>query len=372
MAIVDQVAGNPGQASPEASVPKVLAEEGQGRGGEGTGVTTWPKVSIAMATYNGERFIEEQLASLAAQTRLPDELVVSDDGSQDGTLERVRIFAAQAPFPVRILCNHPGRGVLDNFDRVIAACHGDIVFPCDQDDVWLPQKLSEMAGALARHPSAGMVISNSELVDERLRPTGRNLYTRRLHGTEHLYARGREAVRLVLGSGLVFGHTMAFRTLPLLMRPASLVTSQSAYDVIRVLLAASFFDLVVIPHALTRYRRHESQVTPSRDVSPGPLERIRQLVAGYEWQAATNARFARNLLQISTQLETLGVEHDVIRFLRGKIRMATIQEAMPPSRLRRVLPVAGNLVSGRYHLYANGISTALRHLLMVVPRSSAQ
>jgi glycosyltransferase involved in cell wall biosynthesis len=372
MGIGDPVLGNPGETSANASASKVLVKEGQGHGGKGIGMTTRPKISIAMATYNGERFIEEQLASLAAQTRLPDELVVSDDGSQDGTLERVRIFAAQAPFPVRILRDHPGRGVLDNFDRVIAACQGDIVFPCDQDDVWLPRKLSEMAGALARHPSAAMVISNSELVDERLRPIGRNLYTRRLRRTEHLYTRGREAVRLVLGSGLVFGHTMAFRTLPLLMRPASLVTTQSAYDVIRVLLAASFFDLVVIPHVLTRYRRHESQVTPSQDVSPGPVQRIRQLLAGYEWQAATNARFARNLLQISTELETLGAEQEVIRFLRGKIRMAMIHEAMPPSRLRRVLPVAGNLMSGRYHFYANGLSTALRHLLMVVPRSSAR
>ncbi|HUC19535.1 MAG TPA: glycosyltransferase [Acetobacteraceae bacterium] len=370
MAIADQVTGDSGKAGVEARVAQMVPEERHGRGG--IDVTARPKVSVAMTTYNGERFIEEQLASLAQQSRLPDELVVSDDGSQDGTLERVRAFAAQAPFPVRILCGSRSRGVLDNFDRVIASCQGDIVFPCDQDDVWLPQKLAEMTEALARHPSAGMVISNSELVDEHLCPTGRNLYTRRLRGTEHLYARGREAVRLVLASGLVFGHTMAFRSLPLLMRPAALVTTQSAYDVIRVLLAASFFDLVVIPHALTRYRRHESQVTPAQDVSPGPVERIRQLVAGYQWQAATNARFAGNLLQISAELETLGAEEDVIRFLQGKIRMATVQEALPPSRLRRVLPVASNLMSGRYHLYANGISTALRHLLMVVPRSSAQ
>jgi glycosyltransferase involved in cell wall biosynthesis len=329
------------------------------------------KISVAMATYNGERFIAEQLSSLAAQTQLPDELVVSDDCSQDRTLERVREFAARAPFPVRILRNDRSRGVLGNFDHVIAASTGDIIFPCDQDDLWLPQKLAEMTSAMARYPSAGMVISNSELVDGQLRPTGRNLYTRKLHRSEHIYSRGTEAVRLVLASGLVFGHTMAFRSLPLLMRPAALVTTQSAYDVIRVILAASFFDLVVIPHVLTKYRRHESQVTPSHDVSPSQVERVRHLLADYERQVATNQRFARNILQISGQLEALGADPAVIRFLQGKVRMVTVQSAMPPSRLRRVLPVAGNLMSGRYHLYANGLSTALRHLLMVVPRASA-
>ena len=63
------------------------------------------KISIAMATYNGERFIREQLNSLAAQTRLPDELVVVDDGSVDRTLEILEQFKRKAAFAVRIFRN---------------------------------------------------------------------------------------------------------------------------------------------------------------------------------------------------------------------------------------------------------------------------
>jgi len=328
------------------------------------------RVSVAMATYNGERFVTEQLESLVAQTQRPDELVVSDDCSQDGTLARVRAFAMRAPFPVRVLCADRSRGVLGNFDRVIAACRGDVVFPCDQDDLWLPEKIAEMAGAMERHPTAGIVFSNSELVDEQLCPTGRKLYTRKLRRSEHLYPHGPEAVRIVLASGMVFGHTMAFRSLPLLVRPAALLTTRSAYDVVRAIIAASFFDIIVIPRSLTKYRRYTGQVTPSYDVSPSQTERVRRLLSDHRQQSATASRFARNLLEISTQLEALGAGPDVVSFLRGKVRMVLQEAALPASRLRRFLPVAANLVSGRYHLYANGSSTALRHLLMVVRRSS--
>src|SRR3954454_9678676 len=96
------------------------------------------KVSVALASYNGARFIDEQLASLAAQTRPPDELVVCDDGSTDDTLDHVERFAATAPFEVRIVRNAENLGFSGNFQRVLALVRGDIVFICDQDDIWYP------------------------------------------------------------------------------------------------------------------------------------------------------------------------------------------------------------------------------------------
>src|ERR1700751_1590888 len=94
------------------------------------------RVSIALAVYNGERFIAEQLESLANQTRLPDELIVSDDASTDQTVELIREFAARASFPVRLLLNDENVGCTRNFDRALRECNGDIIFLCDHDDVW--------------------------------------------------------------------------------------------------------------------------------------------------------------------------------------------------------------------------------------------
>jgi glycosyltransferase involved in cell wall biosynthesis len=100
-----------------------------------------PNVSIAMATYNGERYIREQLDSVAAQTLLPCELVVTDDGSVDQTIEIVKKFAQTAPFEVRIFQNRSRLGFADNFFKAADLCQGDIIAFCDQDDKWHPEKL---------------------------------------------------------------------------------------------------------------------------------------------------------------------------------------------------------------------------------------
>ncbi|MGI4745778.1 MAG: glycosyltransferase family 2 protein [Janthinobacterium lividum] len=98
-------------------------------------------ISVAMATYNGQRYLQEQLDSIAAQTVLPAELVVSDDGSTDNTLALIKAFAATAPFPVRIVEKAARLGFADNFLHATTACKHDFVAFCDQDDVWLPTKL---------------------------------------------------------------------------------------------------------------------------------------------------------------------------------------------------------------------------------------
>jgi glycosyltransferase involved in cell wall biosynthesis len=100
------------------------------------------RISIAMATYNGERYIQEQLDSLARQTLFPAELVVTDDGSTDRTLSILEAFSAGAPFPVRIFRNSTRLGYEDNFLKAASLCTGDLLAFCDQDDIWLEQKLS--------------------------------------------------------------------------------------------------------------------------------------------------------------------------------------------------------------------------------------
>jgi glycosyltransferase involved in cell wall biosynthesis len=98
-------------------------------------------ISVAMATYNGEKFILEQLNSLAAQTVLPNELVVTDDGSTDSTHEIVEAFAKTAPFKVKIHRNAERLGFANNFLQCASLCAGELVAFCDQDDIWLDRKL---------------------------------------------------------------------------------------------------------------------------------------------------------------------------------------------------------------------------------------
>jgi glycosyltransferase involved in cell wall biosynthesis len=102
------------------------------------------RISVALATYNGERYLAEQLASLARQSCRPFELVVVDDGSADGTVDIVRNFSETAPFPVRVFCNERRLGYAKNFLRAAELCSGDIISFCDQDDVWSHDKLERV------------------------------------------------------------------------------------------------------------------------------------------------------------------------------------------------------------------------------------
>jgi glycosyltransferase involved in cell wall biosynthesis len=105
-------------------------------------------IAVALATYNGERFLQEQLDSLAKQTRLPDQLVIRDDGSTDATLDIVDAFRRSAPFPVEVLSAGEKLGPMMNFLTAAQACRAEYVAFCDQDDIWLPTKLERCEAAL--------------------------------------------------------------------------------------------------------------------------------------------------------------------------------------------------------------------------------
>jgi glycosyltransferase involved in cell wall biosynthesis len=129
-------------------------------------------LSIAVATYNGVAHLPAQLESIGAQDRQPDELVVCDDRSTDGTPQAVADFAPRAPFPVRLSVNEARLGFAENFLRAATRCIGDLIAFCDQDDVWRPDKLAACAEAF-EDPCVGLVVHSAEVVDRRLRPAGR-------------------------------------------------------------------------------------------------------------------------------------------------------------------------------------------------------
>src|SRR5690606_25937609 len=92
------------------------------------------RVSVLLCTYNAGQYLLPQLQSLANQTRLPDELVVRDDGSDDATLDTLNQFADEVRFPVRIVRNEQRLGPYQNFAAAAGMADGDLLFFCDQDD----------------------------------------------------------------------------------------------------------------------------------------------------------------------------------------------------------------------------------------------
>src|SRR5260370_29854925 len=105
-----------------------------------------PKISVALCTHNGATYLGEQLATLAGQSRLPDELIICDDRSKDETLAIVLSFARQVPFFVRIVVNEKMLGTTKNCEQQIALCSVDLIRVSDQDAVWRSDNLKCLIG----------------------------------------------------------------------------------------------------------------------------------------------------------------------------------------------------------------------------------
>jgi glycosyltransferase involved in cell wall biosynthesis len=216
------------------------------------------RVSVAMCTYEGERYLQEQLQSIVGQTRPPDELIVCDDGSTDGTLAILDRFRSQTSLPVRVHVNEERIGPTKNFERAITLCEGDIIFLSDQDDVWRPEKLEVLAAAFARSPGIGAVFSNADVVDERLEPRGYSVW----NAVGFTPALQRKFVRdgaldVLLKRNVVGGMTMGFRS-----RFRDLIVPLPAdwfHDVWIPLLIAAVSTLTMFPRRLVKYRQHLRQ-----------------------------------------------------------------------------------------------------------------
>lgn len=205
-------------------------------------------VSVAMATYNGAKYVKQQLLSISNQSCPPNEIIVSDDGSSDGTLEIVREFAKLVPFPVKILSNAENVGFAQNFGIALSKCSGDIVFLSDQDDVWLPNKIEVVLSRFASRPRIELLIHDLEFCKEDLISIGQTKIQRVRITTnvEKNYVAGMAtAIR-----GGFLKHCLPIPNLPGLSHDRWL--HACAYVLGRK---------QVMPEVLALYRRHSSSVT---------------------------------------------------------------------------------------------------------------
>ncbi|MCC4309525.1 glycosyltransferase [Alcanivorax marinus] len=123
-------------------------------------------VSIALATYNGALNLPDQLQSYVGQTRLPDEVVICDDGSSDDTRAILTEFSKTAPFPVRIFYNDNNLGYTRNFEKALGKCSGDIIFLSDQDDIWYPEKIDIIKKTFDERRDDLLIIHDGDLVGQ--------------------------------------------------------------------------------------------------------------------------------------------------------------------------------------------------------------
>lgn len=133
-------------------------------------------ISIALCTYNGENYLEDQIKSILHQSRLPDEVIICDDRSSDGTIAILEAFKKKAPFKVSIHRNERNLGSTKNFEKCINLCTKDLIFLADQDDYWLENKLEIIEQEFKNNNKLNLVFTDGLVVDKNLKPLGYTLY----------------------------------------------------------------------------------------------------------------------------------------------------------------------------------------------------
>ena len=310
-----------------------------------------------MATCNGGAFITDQLDSLAAQTRRPDQLVICDDDSQDDTVQKIESFRETAPFEIRLEQN-PGRlGATANFEKAISLCDGEIILLADQDDVWLPEKLETLVENLEKNPEWGFAFCNAQVVDGQLSPLGYDLW-QALFFDAHEQARVRagEAPYVFMRHVVAAGNTLAFRSSfrSLLIPFPDL---RSTHDAWIAFMIACVSGCGLVSDPLIRYRLHVDNLIGIQRL--GWREQLRQAQRQIEEDAFGQAAHFFKLAQ--GRLEGK-IEPDLEFAINEKVAHSETRAAMNEKFWSRLPGIYTEWRSGRYTRYAYGLKSVAQDL----------
>lgn len=315
-------------------------------------------ISIALATYNGEKYLQGQLDSIARQTRLPDEMIICDDGSSDFTAQIVSNFSASAPFRVIFLRNEERLGSIKNFEKAISHCTCNVIALCDQDDIWLPEKLERQVAMLERDEDLGGVFSDAHLIDQQSRRTGARLWE--VNGFT-LNAQ----MKLQHGDGLsdgvtkkkALGCTMIFRSS--LVDKIIPIPVYWEHDGWIAWMISIYSKIGIIPEALICYRIHPTQQFGVAALSlPEKIRRSKQIGTKMHLEEI------QQLLELQQKVQrTDSAQRELyLSFFEKKIAYLRMRASLPQNRMVRVPKVLSEI--GSYRRFSAGWWSLIRDLAL--------
>jgi glycosyltransferase involved in cell wall biosynthesis len=327
--------------------------------------TVVPTVSVALCTRNGERFIEEQIRSVLTQTRLPAEIVVSDDSSTDRTVPLIRsvVEAHRLNYPessidLTIIVNSIPLGVAANFEQAIKTCTGEFIALCDQDDVWFPERVESALAVFESRPDLLLVHANARLVDESGADLEESLFIalgvsdalqREIHqgGAYELLLRR----NLVTGAATMFRRELASLAVPIAMG--------WLHDEWLAIVAAALDRLDLIAESLIDYRQHGRNQIGVRTLSL--REKLGRMV---EPGSARNRRLLERATSLAVRLTQMqNIPPARVEAALRKVLHEEFRSGLSPARVLRVAPILRELRTGRYAEFGRGTSDAVRDLL---------
>ena len=321
-----------------------------------------PDISVAMCTYNGAQYIVEQLESMAAQTLLPAEIVVSDDGSTDGTVallkqtwERLAEHSSEVrKVKLTVLSNKTSLGVTKNFEQAIAATTRPYIFLADQDDIWFPARLETEIAQL--NAGAGFVFGDAQLINESGEPLGHSLFEALALSNSERTGIVSRPVDVLIKRNIVTGATAAFSRS--VFEKASPFPAGWVHDEWLAMVAALIGERFAVTESLIGYRQHSSnQIGVKKNTMATRMAKLR--AEGAE----RNARLLARITSLSERSVELGASYSAQVLIGSSMKFQRARSAYPRNRAIRWVPVLGQVLTGRYFRVSNGPRDVLRDLV---------
>lgn len=211
------------------------------------------KISVCMATYNGELYIKEQIESILLQLNANDELIISDDHSSDRTCTIVNEFNDSR---IKLIINDGENGYTRNFENALKKSNGDIIFLSDQDDIWVDNKVEIMLKYLE---NSEMVISNAKIVDSEMRIINNSHFY--LYDVKKGFWNNFLKTRYI-GACMAFKRDVLEKSLPFPKHQ-----KYCAHDFWLTLVGEAFYEVSLVETPLLLYRRHGNNASSGGEVS---------------------------------------------------------------------------------------------------------
>lgn len=329
-----------------------------------------PLISVAVATYNGSRFLRQQLDSIYAQTWSNFEVVVCDDCSKDNTPNILEEYRQR--YGLRYEVNERNLGLIRNFEKVLLSCRGEFIVLSDQDDVWRPVKLEKIVSIFNTMPEIGYVFSDAELVDDNLCSLGCTMWNSvGFQGNiRQVFSCGNQLVSL-LRQRFVTGATMALKRslLPVLLPfPVGTIWLHDGW----IAIVATSLGCYGMPveETLIMYRQHVAQqVGAPIQNKVSMLERYNNFrsnrdrnAAKYEKMAQSYEYLYKHILAVEPKKGM--VSSEVLKDLQeASIHFYRRSVINKSNSLKKYSLLIKEVPTGRYRRYSNSFKSILTDIL---------